>query len=143
MAAAVVACFVAFMADVNDSESKNIFVIQEIYKFFSSDIIRQRFFLIMGPLLAFLMVSNVAYRSHKSIKIKGVKPFRLLALLVTAFGLIAYKPSLLGFLFFFIYALSGLFEWIVGWKKPTDDDDIFEPQDEDSIMESRSRRSDD
>ena len=143
MAAGVVACFVGFMADIDDVEGKQVWLFQEIYNIFSQDIVRQRFFLVMGPLLACLMVSNVAYRSHKSLIIRGVKPFRLLALLVTALGLIAYKPSLVGFLFFFFYALSGLFEWIVGWKKPTNDDDIFEPQEDDFVMEARSKDYDD
>ena len=139
MAAGVVACFVGFMADVDDAEGKQLWLMRQIYSFFSSEEVRQGFFLIMAPLLAFLMVSNVAYRSHKSFKIKGIKPFRFLALLVATFGLVAYKPTLFGFLFFFLYALSGLFEWVVGWKKPTNDDEIFQPHDEDTFMEPKSK----
>lgn len=141
MAAGVIACFIGFMAEVDDFEGKQLWLIDQIYTFFSLEVTRQGFLLIMAPLLGFLMVSNVAYRSHKSLKIKGVKPFRLLAVLVVAFGLVAYKPTLVGFMFFFFYAISGPFEWVVGWKKATDDDEIFQPlEDDSSMMEPQSEQ---
>lgn len=127
MAAGVIACFVSFMAEVDEKEEQLMWALRPLYEFFAQTEVRQGFLLVMAPLLAFLMVGNVAYRSHKAIKVRGVSPFRLLALLVVAFGLVAYKPALVGFLFFFLYAMSGPFEWILGWKKPTADEDIFEP----------------
>ena len=93
----------------------------------------------MAALIAFLMVSNVRYRSHKTVKLVSIKPFRLLAILVVIVGMAAYNPALAGFFFFFSFALSGLLEWILGWKKATDDDEIFQPIDQDSsIMEPGS-----
>ena len=47
---------------------------------------------------AFLMVSNITYRSHKSISLTRIKPFHLLAVLVVVMGLVAYQPSIVGFL---------------------------------------------
>ena len=51
-----------------------------------------------------MMVSNFAYRSHKSLKI-SVNPFRMLAILAFLIGLLSYEPELIGFVFLFGYAL--------------------------------------
>lgn len=127
MAAGVVACFAAFMADVDDNDDVLFLLINPIYQFFSNEVYRRWFLLLVTPLLSFLMVSNIRFRSHKSIKLRGIKPFRLLACLVAVIGLSAYRPPFVGFLFFFLYAISGPLEWMLGWKKPADDDDIFTP----------------
>ena len=132
MAAGVIACFMGLMADVDGKDDPGIWIIEQIYRLFSYTEVRQWFLAIMAPLLGFLMVSNVPYRSHKSLKIKGIQAFRLLALLVVILGLVAYKPPLMGFLFFFIYALSGLFDQIMGWKKPTENEEIFQSDEDDS-----------
>src|SRR5690606_34321131 len=93
------------------------------------------------PILALLMVSNFSYRSHKLIRISAVKPFRLLVGAVCVATLVAYLPEFVGFTLCLLYALSGPFEWIAGWKKPVDDDEIFAPQaDDDSIMEPEDSR---
>jgi hypothetical protein len=81
------------------------------------------------------MVSNIVYRSHKALKIKAVKPFKLLAALVFVIALLAYQPEAVGFAFAGLYALSGPFEWALGWKKPTEDDDIFASAEDHAIME--------
>ena len=130
MASGVIACFIGLMADVDARDDPGIWLIGQIYLLLSWEEFRQWFLAITAPMLAFLMVSNVPYRSHKSLKIKGVQSFRLLALLVPGFGLVAYKPPLMGFLFFFLYALSGPFDQIMGWKKPTENEEIFEPEDD-------------
>jgi len=136
MAAGVIACFMSLMADVDSRDDPGIWIIEQIYRLFSFPEVRQWFLAVMAPLLGFLMVSNVTYRSHKSLKIKGVQPFRLLALLVVALGLVAYKPPLVGFLFFFFYALSGLVDWLMGWKQPTENEEIFHSDEENtSVME--------
>lgn len=132
MAAGVIACFMGLMADVDSKDDPGIWIIEQIYALFSYTEVRQWFLAIMAPLLGFLMVSNVPYRSHKSLKIKGIQAFRLLALLVVILGLVAYKPTLMGFLFFFVYALSGLFDQIMGWKKPTENEEIFQSDEDDS-----------
>lgn len=146
MAAGVVACFVNFSLDLETSGSVNHWLIAFIFDFLLQPELRTIVLAVLSPLLAFLMVSNIAYRSHKSLKVKGIKTFRLLAGLVVVIGLTAYKPALAGFVLFIMYTLSGLFELVVGWKKPTDDDEIFEPiEEDDSFMEpgdSKEQRHD-
>ena len=124
MAAGLIACFVGYMGDIDETESP-YWLLEKAYEWASYEEFRQGFLIVMAPLLAILMVSNVRYRSHKSINIRGIQPFRLLAIIVGCLGIAAYKPTMMGFGFFFLYALSGLFELIAGWKKPADDSDIF------------------
>ena len=50
-------------------------------------------------------------------------------------GFIAYEPELFSFLLFFGYALTGPLEWLLGWKKAVEDDDIFQADDEESSEE--------
>ncbi len=125
MAAAVVACFVALWMDFEKSANEYEMLIW-IETLFKNPDFRLWFFGITGFLLAVAMVANVSYRSHKTLKITGIKPFRLLVLGVLVVGLIAIQPQLFGFLIFFGYAISGPLEWIFGWTKLVDDDDIFE-----------------
>ncbi len=134
MAAGVVACFVGLMIEVDQSVvgEESSWLIQTLITVVSSSGFRRGFLLLMAPFLAFLMVSNVAYRSHKTTNIRGIKAFRLLAMLVAGVGLAAFQPALGGFVFFFCYALSGPMEWLLGWKKATDDDEIF-AQDSDEV----------
>ena len=103
MAAGVIACFIAFLEDVAAKDFDYVFW-HKIQVILSSDQNKLICLMIFAPILAFLMVSNVAYRSHKSIKTKSIKPFQLLALLAVGIGFIAYKPALMGFLFFFLYS---------------------------------------
>ncbi|MBC7533545.1 MAG: CDP-diacylglycerol--serine O-phosphatidyltransferase [Oligoflexus sp.] len=125
MAAAVVACFVALWQDFEKStnEYQILYWIENVFK---NPEFRLWFFAITGFLLAVAMVANVSYRSHKTLKITGIKPFRLLVLGVLIVALIAIQPQLFGFLIFFGYAMSGPIEWLFGWTKLVDDDDIFE-----------------
>jgi CDP-diacylglycerol--serine O-phosphatidyltransferase len=137
--AGVIACYVSLTSDLHGDEFEAYLWTQSLYEFISTGVFHKWFLLIMAPLLAFLMVSNVRYRSHKTVKLVSIKPFRLLAILVIIVGIAAYKPALAGFIFFFGFSLSGLLEWIMGWKKATDEDDIFQPIEQDSsIMEPGS-----
>ena len=88
------------------------------------------FFMVTAFGTAFLMVSNITYRSHKSISLTRIKPFHLLAVLVVVMGLVAYQPSIVGFLCFFFYTLMGPLDFVFGLKKLTNDDDIFHAQDD-------------
>jgi CDP-diacylglycerol--serine O-phosphatidyltransferase len=158
MAAAVVATFVAFMVDLDQTHGPGAasldaaaaaaagagtWLTAKIYGVMGSQAAHSIFMLVAAPALALVMVSNIVYRSHKVIKISVIKPFKLLAILVFLIALLAYQPEAVGFGFTLLYALSGPFEWIVGWKKPTEDDDIFAPQSEDdSIMEPISGHGD-
>ena len=140
MAAAVVACFVAFATHLTENNGGDSVVSQFIFQYLLFDELKLWFFLIFGPFLALMMVSNISYRSHKTLRIQGVRPFKMLAFAVVVIGLVAIEPEIAGFFFFFFYFLSGPFEWIVGWKKPIDEDDIFERVDEtgDTLLEPPS-----
>lgn len=132
MAAGVVACFVALWMEfeTKPSDFQLLFWIENTIQ---NPMFRQWFFAITGLLLAMAMVTNVPYRSHKTLNIRGIKPFRLLVLAVAMVALIATQPEIFGFLIFFGYALSGPLEWLFGWTKIVDDDDIFEQNEQGSI----------
>lgn len=134
MAAAVVATFILFMTDLNGLRDSGSWVGDFYRDYLSTPLVRANFMLVMAPALSLAMVSNVVYRSHKVLKIRGIKPFKLLALLVFVISLLAYQPETVGFLFCLVYALSGPFEWALGWKKATEDDDIFASEDDESRM---------
>lgn len=133
MAASVPAVFVALIVAMKSPENVGHPLFSKVEFLFLNETYQRGFLLFLAPALAFMMVSNVAYRSHKSLNISGVKPFRMLAILVLVIGLLAFEPETVGFVFLFGYALSGPFEWILGWKKATEDDDIFsseQPEDQ-------------
>lgn len=143
MAAAVVATFVLFMVDLNEMAATGVWL-GNVYKTYiaanDEQIVdaRARFLLVAAPALSLAMVSNIVYRSHKALKIRGIKPFKLLAVLVFVIALLAYQPETVGFLICLLYALSGPFEWAIGWKKATEDDDIFATDEDDAMMEPAS-----
>jgi len=120
MAAIVISTAIAFFADPAPTELR-----MKIAPFVDSQMFQHYFLLAAAPLLALAMVSNIIYRSHKVIKIKGIKPFKILAVAVFGIALIAVEPEGIGALFCVLYALSGPFEWMVGWKKPTEEGEIF------------------
>jgi len=137
MAALVIACFVALWMSIETS-SKQVWLVLWMGTIFKSEEFRQGFLAISGFGLALAMVTNIPYRSHKTLRIKGVRPFRMLVISVVLVGFIAYQPELIGFLLIFGYALSGPLEWLLGWSKLVDDDDIFE-QDEENMIDGNSR----
>lgn len=129
MAASVPAIFVALIVFIEALDTSSLY-----FRFLAPLLNKDYqliFLLSIAPCLGALMVSNVKYRSHKSLNISGIKPFRMLALLVLFIALIAYEPEILGFLFIFGYAISGPVEWLLGWKKAAEDDDIFSSSHED------------
>jgi CDP-diacylglycerol--serine O-phosphatidyltransferase len=139
MAAIVVATYIALITDLDATKGDGIWLLEQFYNLVASANVRNGILLGMAPALALLMVSNISYRSHKSIKTSFIKPFPLLALLVVLIGLMAYQPEFCGFVLCFAYAVSGPFEWVAGWKKLESDDEIFTPHSEDSsIMEPYS-----
>lgn len=134
MAAAVIACFYALWKGL-DVGPDDPGVVQWISGVFDEKAFRIGFSAFAGVSLALAMVTNIPYRSHKTLRVGGIKPFKLLVLAVIIVGLVAYQPELIGFLLFFVYALSGPIEWILGWTKLVDDDDIFERNSTDLIDE--------
>ena len=136
MAAAVVATFMLFMSDLESSAGTSSWLADVYNHYLRDPAIRANILLFMAPALALAMVSNIVYRSHKALKIRAVRPFKLLSILVFLIAVLAYQPEAVGFAFCFLYALSGPFEWAVGWKKATEDEEIFASHDDDdSIME--------
>jgi CDP-diacylglycerol--serine O-phosphatidyltransferase len=138
MAAFVVAAFIAAVEDIKNAQSQSFWLTRQLSHLVEWNRFLDWFLLFFALSLAFLMVSNIAYRSHKSINIKHIKPFTLLAILVAIIGFAAYHPELVGFFLAITYAISGPFEWLMGWKKLTDDDEIFSPNEDDfSVMEPK------
>jgi CDP-diacylglycerol--serine O-phosphatidyltransferase len=136
MAAAVIATYVLFMNDLASNFASETGWVGDFYNaHLSGQQARANFLVAAAPALSLAMVSNIVYRSHKALKIRGIKPFKLLAALVFAIALVAYQPEMVGFAACFLYALSGPFEWAIGWKKPTEDDEIFAAEQDDSLME--------
>lgn len=129
MAASVPAVFVALIVALGSDNGVNAVVADVISPIFLDKDFQRYFLLAAAPTLGFMMVSNFAYRSHKSLKISGVNPFRMLAILAFLIGLLSYEPELIGFVFLFGYAISGPLEWMLGWKKASEDDDIFSSDD--------------
>jgi CDP-diacylglycerol--serine O-phosphatidyltransferase len=62
--------------------------------------------------LAFLMVSNIKYRSFKNVRLKGRHPQWLIVLAIPLLALIL-KPELLIFVLFGVYIVSGPVEQVV------------------------------
>jgi CDP-diacylglycerol--serine O-phosphatidyltransferase len=136
MAAAVNATFVLLVMEARANVEESVQVLGFVLEWVNQRPVQKAFLVATCPTLAFLMVSNFSYRSHKLLKIKNVKPFRLLVGAVCVATIVAYLPEFVGFVLCFAYALSGPFEWIAGWKKQVDDDEIFTPHDDtDSVMD--------
>jgi CDP-diacylglycerol--serine O-phosphatidyltransferase len=96
-------------------------------------IIRPLVILIMTYTLAFLMVSNIKYRSFKEFNLRERKPFRVLVAAILVLVLFAAEPYLMLFLFFAVYASSGIVELILspvlkasaaGQQKTEDEEDL-------------------
>jgi CDP-diacylglycerol--serine O-phosphatidyltransferase len=62
--------------------------------------------------LAFLMISNIKYRSFKNMRLKGRHPHWLILMIIPIFALIL-KPELLIFAVFVVYIVSGPVEQVV------------------------------
>lgn len=127
MAAAVICTYVASCVEfrgIIDNPNPVLQMVATIFQSPKSDIY---VLLVGGAFLSFAMVSNFAYRSHKAIRISVLSPFKILVLFVIILVVGAYQPELFGFTATATYALSGPFEWLIGWKKPIDDDEIFSP----------------
>jgi CDP-diacylglycerol--serine O-phosphatidyltransferase len=149
MAAIVNATYVLVCVEASTAMGEAPEYLRIFFSALSEPVLRKQILLVACPLLAFLMVSNFSYRSHKLLKVKGIGPFRLLVMAVGVAAVVAYQPEMVGFVLTATYALSGPFEWIVGWKKTVEDDEIFAPiEDDDSALdpafarESRGDHSD-
>jgi CDP-diacylglycerol---serine O-phosphatidyltransferase len=142
MAAVVIATFVAAGMEVQSKTGEIPRVLSVVFDIFTNPNIRLGFLAIACPSLSLLMVSNVTYRSHKKFKVSGIAPFKLLVIAVSVASITAYQPELVGFILCVTYALTGPLEWVLGWKKPIEDDEIFAPLDEDDSVLDPAYESD-
>jgi CDP-diacylglycerol--serine O-phosphatidyltransferase len=74
--------------------------------------------LVMVPLLAVLMVSNVRYRSFKEYNIQRNNYFHILIGAAIVIGIIAINPNIVLFGGFLVYALSGPVLWLLNLRRP-------------------------
>lgn len=80
--------------------------------------------LFMTIVLAFVMVSTFRYRSFKDIDLKRRLPFHYLVIGVIVIYLVAIRPEVMLFVLFFGYAASGAVVGILGWGKPSKQDQV-------------------
>ena len=125
MAALILAGYVIFVADLQTGSEAALPFLQQLAVFMTTPSSIDYSCLTLVLLLSLAMVSNVAYRSHKSFNIKAIKPFKLLVLAIIVLGIIAYRPAVWAFVLAVCYGLSGMVEWLCGWKKLATDDDLF------------------
>jgi len=142
MAAAYVACFVAAATGIEGILAEVPMYLRFLLVIFYNEVAQLSFLLVSAIALALLMVSNIAYRSHKTIRVSVIRPFQFLVLLVLVAAVVAYQPELLGFALIFFYVVSGPLEWVLGWKKAVSDDEIFMPIGVDeSVMEPEDKEN--
>jgi len=67
--------------------------------------------------LGFLMVSKIRYRSLKGLEMRKRRPFTIMTTLLLVLLVVASHPSLFLFLFFFLYAASGIVRVVPAWQK--------------------------
>ena len=67
--------------------------------------------------LGYLMVSKIRYRSMKGLEMRRRRPFTVLTTLLLVFLVVASYPIPFLFLFFFLYAGSGIVRLLPAWQK--------------------------
>lgn len=143
MAAAVVATFVLFIQDLESIKTTGSWLADTYMTYLEGPLAKANIMLAIAPILSIAMVSNMAFRSHKAIKVQGIGPFKLLAIFVFLLSILAWQPEMVGFFGCLLYALSGPIEWAMGWKKPMEDDEIFgQEEDEDDDHGGQAPESD-
>lgn len=131
MAAITVASFVSLMTDMDARFALGTFPGMQWLAWLTDREFRVHFLMVLGPILALLMVSNIIFKSHKALRFRAVRPFSLLVMLVVLMSLVAWEPELVGFSLIMLYVISGPVAWLVGWTKLTDDAEIFDESNED------------
>ncbi len=126
MAAISLASFIALMTELDQRAAAQQVVVADWLMFLMNKDFRIHFVLSFGTALALLMVSNIVFKSHKVLKIRAIRPFRVLVFLVVLMTVVAWEPELVGFLLIFLYVLSGPIAWIFGWTKQAEDAETFD-----------------
>ena len=65
------------------------------------------------------MVTNLPFYSFKEINLKKSVPFWVVAVFAASLGIVSLKPSIILFLLFFAYAVSGYVLWSLGTRVRT------------------------
>lgn len=130
MSALIATSYTVFINEMRNGVSE-FAIVDQFVKFITADMVVNYTCLSLTLLLSLAMVSTVPYRSHKSLGIiRAIKPFNLLVIAIIVIGVIAYRPTVAAFVIAICYGLSGLLEWLFGWKKPaTTDNDLFPADD--------------
>ena len=136
MAALTIATFVIATKNVGTENTPNWFGM--IFEFLGSSPVKTYVTLGLVIFTALMMVSSIRYRSHKTFHIKLLKPFKALVVSVVFLIALFYAPGQFGFIFVSLYALSALVDWMLGWKKPVADEEIFVPTTEDEDADGSS-----
>lgn len=125
MAALTVATFVIATKENDSSNIPDWF--SSIFEYLGSSPVKTYVTLVLVIFTALMMVSSIRYRSHKTFHIKLLKPFKALVLAVVILIAVVYAPGEFGFIFATLYAFSAIIDWLLGWKKPVADEEIFVP----------------
>jgi len=67
--------------------------------------------------LGFLMVSRIRYRSLKGLEVRRRRPSTILTPLLLVLVIVASNPILFSFVFFLLYALSGIVRMLPYWQR--------------------------
>ena len=67
--------------------------------------------------LGYLMVSKIRYRSMKGLEMRKRRPFTIMTTLLLVLLVVASHPSLFLFVFFTLYAASGIVRLLPAWQK--------------------------
>jgi CDP-diacylglycerol--serine O-phosphatidyltransferase len=81
--------------------------------FFGPDVRNPIYIVILAYALAFLMVSTIRYRSLKQLNLREKKSFHVLVMLLLILLIVAALPSVMCFILFLGYVISGPTEMIL------------------------------
>lgn len=73
--------------------------------------------LIMTTIAGLLMVSNIKYNSFKDFDLKSKVPHLTILVIILIFALVQVAPPIVLFFVFFVYAMSGPFNWVRNKKR--------------------------
>ena len=134
MGALTVATFIIATKDTHSFPDGTIWL-KRMFSLLGNDPIKLYVLSFIVVFSGLMMVSSIRYRSHKTLHFKLLKPFKALVLATVIIAILFYAPGEFGFVLAMLYALSGVLEWILGWKKPISDDEIFTPTPEEENSE--------
>ena len=110
--------------------------LQNIIWFFNHESLSLIVLAVLIFMVGIFMVSNFKFRSHKTLISNKEKPFRILVYIILLGAMAMINPEVAAFIIFWGYLVWGLSDYLLGWKKATEEEEIFEAhKDGDSVME--------